>query len=121
MYKMYCIMSKDALKKMNGIRGKATSQAGHAFLHAFWNAEERFPQDASLYKYSMTAKKITLVAQDETVLQELLDEYSPVVGTSLVKDAGLTVFKEPTVTCLGIGPIHEDYIGESLKKLPLLR
>ena len=30
--KMYCIFSKEALKKMNGIRGKLASQAGHAYL-----------------------------------------------------------------------------------------
>lgn len=120
MYKMYCIMSNEAIKKMNGIRGKATSQAGHAFLHAFWDAEQRFPDSAHAYKFSNQAKKITLVVPNEESLVELRDYYSRVTGTSLVKDAGITVFNEPTVTCLGIGPIHVNDIDKNLSTLPLL-
>jgi len=52
-------------------------------------------------------------------LKALEAAYKDVCGTALIKDAGFTVFDEPTVTCLGIGPIREDLIQDDLKKLKL--
>lgn len=120
MYKIYDIVCKEALKKMNGNRGKMSSQAGHAYLHAWWDAEKRFPDAAQAYRDSNHAVKITLVVDTEEELKELLRAYYDVCGVAFIKDAGFTVFKEPTVTCLGIGPIHVDDIGEDLKSLKLL-
>ncbi len=119
MYKMYCVFSKEAIKKMNGIRGKMTGQAGHAFLHAFWNASEHFPDDAQAYKNSKHPVKVSVVVPSEEELHILLEKYKDICGTTLVKDAGFTVFKEPTITCIGIGPIPEEKIDEDLSKLPL--
>lgn len=118
--KQFCIFSKESLKKINGIRGKMASQAGHAFLHSFWDAEERFPEVAKAFKYSMQAKKITLVVDTDEDLLYLNSLYIDICGVSLVKDAGLTVFKEPTITCLGIGPISEDDVGLELSQLKVL-
>jgi hypothetical protein len=39
-------------------------------------------------------------------------------GFALVEDAALTVFKEPTVTAIGLGPIDKDEIPEWLSSLP---
>lgn len=113
---------------MNGIRGKMCAQAGHAYLHAFWDAERRFPSyygglggdcisDVDHYKNSDHAYKITLIVDTVDELKALQEAYKNVCGTSLVTDAGFTVFNEPTTTCLGIGPIREDNIGEDLKAL----
>lgn len=121
MYKMYCVFNLEAIKKMNGIRGKMASQAGHAFVNAYWDAEQNFPEDAKKYKTSEHVVKITLYVDNEDELSKLLDAYSGVCGTSLIKDVGFTIFKEPTITCLGIGPIHEDKIGEDLKQLKLFK
>lgn len=115
---MYCIFSKEAIEKMKGNRGKMAAQAGHAYLHAFWDAEKRlFHHEAESYMYSNKAYKIALIVENESDLYKLQATYKSICGTSLVKDAGLTVFDEPTVTCLGIGPIREDNIGEDLKSL----
>jgi len=119
MYKMYAIVSKEAVKKTNGVRGKMTSQTGHAFLHAFWDASTRYPNAANAYQSSEHAVKITLCVDTDQQLLTLLAAYSAVCGTSLVTDQGFTVFKEPTVTCLGIGPIHQDEVGQDLKDLKL--
>lgn len=129
-YKMYCIFAKESLDKINGIRGKMATQAGHAYLHAFWDAEDRwaellsFEDDLyckhSAYRASEHAYKITLVVDTVEELKEIQKRYSNVCGTSLITDAGLTVFKEHTTTCLGLGPISEDRIGEDLKALKLL-
>ena len=47
----------------------------------------------------------------------LQEKYKDICGTSLVTDAGFTVFNKPTTTCLGLGPISEDNIGDDIKLL----
>ena len=44
MIKMYCIFSRESLEAMKGVRGKMAAQAGHAYLHAFWNADDLLDQ-----------------------------------------------------------------------------
>ena len=140
--KMYCIVARESLKKMNGNRGKLAAQAGHAYLHAYWDAETRFDteyhpteeidsgyayhrvklRDAAhvTYRASRAAKKVCLVVETVDELVALRDRYSPVCGVSLVTDAGLTCFDGPTTTCLGIGPIADDQVGDDLKALKVL-
>lgn len=113
----YCIFAKESIQKMNGIRGKMCTQAGHAYVHSCWASEKRFPEYVAAFKDSTRAKKITLVVETVEELYKLQAAYLDVCGTSLVTDAGLTVFKEPTTTCLGIGPIPTDKIGDDLKAL----
>jgi len=127
-YKMYCIFAKESIAKMNGNRGKLAAQAGHAYLHSYWNAMSDMASDGDRPKFSQAmyyqngnhAYKIALVVETVAELEELKKSYDGLCGVSLVKDAGFTVFNEPTVTCLGIGPIREDLIGEDLKILKTL-
>jgi peptidyl-tRNA hydrolase len=125
-YKMYCIFAKESVQKMNGIRGKMCTQAGHAYLHAFWDAasnvgsnkpDPRKLEQALSYASSERAYKITLIVDTVEELKELQEKYKDICGTSLVTDAGFTVFNEPTTTCLGLGPISEDNIGDDIKAL----
>ena len=123
--KMYCIFALESVKKMNGIRGKMCTQAGHAYLHAFWDATKIYdPKEinpkrdqAIAYMNSERAYKITLVVDTVDELKALQEKYKDVCGTSLVTDAGFTVFNEPTTTCLGLGPIAEENIGDDIKSL----
>ena len=123
--KMYCIFALESVKKMNGIRGKMCTQAGHAYLHAFWDATKIYdPKEinpkrdqAIAYMNSERAYKITLVVDTVDELKALQEKYKDVCGTSLVTDAGYTVFNEPTTTCLGLGPIAEENIGDDIKSL----
>jgi peptidyl-tRNA hydrolase len=123
----------ESVKKMNGVRGKLASMSGHAYLHAFWDANyahnvepfsteevliaKRKVEQAQAYYNSERAYKITLVVDTVDELKALQDKYKDVCGTSLVTDAGLTVFTEPTTTCLGLGPIAEENIGDDIKSL----
>lgn len=124
-HKMYCIFAAESVKKMNGIRGKMATQAGHAYLHAYWDALSDQAKDgdrpkttqALRYMYGERAYKITLIVNTVEELKALQERYKDVCGTSLVTDAAFTVFDEPTTTCLGIGPISEINIGEDLKAL----
>jgi len=125
--KMYCIFALESVKKMNGIRGKMCTQAGHAYLHSFWDSVKRFPgehgfasdgpSDAEKYQNGDRAYKITLIVDTVEELRVLQDKYKDICGTSLVTDAAFTVFDEPTTTCLGLGPIAEENIGDDIKAL----
>lgn len=144
--KMYAVFAKESLLKMNGIRGKLGAQAGHAYLHAYWDAEQRFGEDAyplnygsmaeyplgsghRIYRYQRDiveyrkgprAYKICLVVDTVDDLRALENEYKDICGVSLVTDAGFTVFNEPTTTCLGIGPLRDSEKTDSLRNLKTL-
>lgn len=127
--KMYCIFAQETLDKMKGLRGKLASMAGHAYLHSYWDAisggiplvnhNERFRQ-AQDYRNSGMAFKITLVVDTVEDLRQIQSRYKDVCGTSLVVDAGKTVFGEPTTVCLGLGPIDVALVGEDIKALRTL-
>ena len=117
--KMYCIFAKEAIKKMNGVRGKMCTQAGHAYVHTMLNAMRDYPEQALAYVNGDHAYKITVVVDTVEQLKELEKAYEGVCATRLITDKGFTVFKEPTTTCLGIGPIREDQMGDDLKNLKL--
>lgn len=118
--KMYCVVSREALKLMNGNRGKFGTQAGHAYLHAFIRAWNEHHDNAEAYINSGRSFKITLAVDTTAELLELHEHYQKIAGTALIEDAGFTVFNEPTVTCLGIGPIYDSQRCEKLSQLRLL-
>lgn len=115
--KMYCIFAKEAIDKMKGIRGKMCAQAGHAFVHCGWIAAKQFPEHLDAYINGDHAYKIVLIVDTVDQLKELQKAYEHKCATRLITDKGFTVFDEPTTTCLGIGPIPEDLIGEDIKAL----
>lgn len=115
--KMYCIFAQEAIDKMKGIRGKMCAQAGHAFVHCGWLAAKEFPEHLKAYMNSDHAFKIVLIVDTVEQLKELQKAYENKCATRLVTDKGFTVFDGPTTTCLGIGPIVEDMIGDDIKAL----
>lgn len=119
MYKIYAIVSKEAVKKMNGVRGKLCAQTGHAFLHSYWNAEKHFPDAALSYKNSEHAYKITLVVDTDKELEYLFEKVVGDYPCTKIVDQGFTVFENPTLTCIGIGPINSDSVPDEIKKLKL--
>jgi len=107
--KLYAIISGPALKKMGGNRGKLGAMLGHAYVHAFWDAEARHPERALKYKFSNHATKVLLICEDEDLMRQLAADYQDLCGTTVVEDAALTVFKEKTFAAVGIGPLaHEE-------------
>ncbi len=120
--KLYCIFSKESIKLMGGNRGKLAAQAGHAYLHAFWDSTNHFPILAKRYRDGERAYKITLFTETTKELCELYDELLALdkFGVTLVRDAGFTVFDGPTVSCIGVGPLPDSLKPESIKNLDVL-
>ena len=96
------------------------AQSGHAFLHAFWDAQTRFPEKALQYQTSMQAIKITLCVDTDEQLVALFEKYQKTMGATKVIDAGLTVTKGPNLTCVGLGPAHPQDFDDDVKGLKTL-
>ncbi|MDD5132916.1 MAG: peptidyl-tRNA hydrolase Pth2 [Candidatus Nanoarchaeia archaeon] len=98
-------------------KGKLSSQVAHASVEAVLKSPD--------YKVSEWRtegmKKVILKVKDEkelTQYKKLADKER--LTNALIKDAGLTEFKEPTLTCLAIGPDNEESIDKITKKLKLI-
>ena len=89
--RLYAIVNKEALAAAKGNRGKMHAQAGHAFLHAWWDAERRFPEAARRYREEQAATKVVLAAENEAELREMYEHVHPLCGCTLVLDAARTV------------------------------
>lgn len=126
MTKQVIIIRKD----LNMRKGKMIAQGAHASLNAFLSRSWTDVMPDRLFTpLSGPAKewfngmhtKITVYVESE---QELLALYEKAKSLCLphylVKDAGLTEFKEPTFTALAIGPDESDKIDKITRELPLL-
>lgn len=98
-------------------KGKMSVQCSHSSVEAVLKSDK-----SKVDKWhSEGMKKVVLKVKG---LQELL-EYKKLAEkekliTALIKDAGLTEFKEPTLTCLAIGPDEEEKINKITKNLKLI-
>lgn len=109
-------------------KGKMIAQGAHASLAAVLNQCVITGDQLTLdmddrVKPWITGlfKKICVYVNSEA---ELLDVYERAKAagliTSLIRDAGLTEFKEPTFTAVAVGPDQNDKIDSVTGKLPLL-
>ena len=96
-------------------KGKLAVQVAHASLEAALKSNK-------LKEWQKKGtKKIILKVKDE---KELLYYYDLAnknkLTNALIKDAAKTFFKEPTITCLAIGPDKEEKIDKLTKELKIL-
>lgn len=112
--RLYCVMRAD----LNAPVGKLMAQAGHAFVGCIAKLHEL---EVAEYMDNGQQPKIVLRAKNENELrrahQACIEEHIPCY---LVTDAGRTVFPEPTVTCLGIGPVARKDLPRFVQRLQLL-
>jgi len=98
-------------------KGKMSVQVAHASVDAVLNSN-RNKVDAWL---DDGAKKVALKVATVAELikyKKLADKQGLI--TALIKDAGKTFFKEPTITCLAIGPDDDDLIDAVTKDLKMM-
>lgn len=119
-WRMVSVFSPVALAAMKGNRGKLAAQAGHAYLHTFWDAEKRFPERAMAYRQTSHAIKIALLAPSDEWLQERARAWRETFPLTEIVDAGFTCFNGPTLTCLGLGPLRKEEYPVDLQALKLL-
>lgn len=96
-------------------KGKLAVQVAHASLEAALKSNK-----LKEWK-SKGTKKVILKVKDEGELlkyYELAKKYK--LTNALIKDAAKTFFKEPTITCLAIGPEKSEKIDKITKELKML-
>ena len=126
MTKQVIILRKD----LNMRKGKMIAQGAHASLNAFLSKSwvDVDPKrllvplnDVAERWFNGTHTKITVSVNSEEELLALCEKAKELhLPHYLVKDAGLTEFKEPTYTALAIGPEESDKIDVITGELPLL-
>jgi len=113
MFKQVILVRKDL--KMSA--GKTAAQCSHAATESTLKSDK---EKVKRWR-SQGMKKIVLKVNSE---EELFDYKKKAeqnkLKTALITDAGKTVFKKPTITCLAIGPDKEEIIDKVTKDLKML-
>jgi PTH2 family peptidyl-tRNA hydrolase len=98
-------------------KGKMCAQAAHASVSAYVNCS---PWQTKPWTESGAAK-ITVAVNSEEELLAIYEQASRAqLPVSLIRDAGLTQFSEPTYTTVGIGPAKDEEIDLITGTLKLL-
>lgn len=102
--------------------GKLAVQAMHAALGVYQKCLEEFPDLAKAYRETPLQYKICLGAKNLHVIERAQHECNDKnIPTFLAQDAGLTVFPEPTITALAIGPVEREKLPRYVQGLQLMR
>ena len=110
MYKQVILVRQD----LKLPKGKLAAQAAHASLEAAFNSDKEIVKEWR----DEGAEKVVLKVKDLDELIKYRDLCkSEKLKTALIKDAGRTVLKPGTITCLGIGPDKEYKIDKITGKL----
>lgn len=133
-YKQVLIVRKD----LNMRKGKMIAQGAHASLQALLSNSIQInvgalsqvptskyygiPYLADIEEWFKTGcTKICVSVNDEKELVNIYEQaYNTGLRCALIKDAGRTEFKEPTLTAVGIGPNLSEEIDKITGELPLL-
>jgi len=98
-------------------KGKMAAQVAHASIESAAQAEKDIVDSWR----AEGGKKVILKVENQRELfrfkKEAEDHGLP---TAIIKDAGHTVVRPNTITCLGIGPASEDKIDHITKDLKLV-
>ena len=97
--------------------GKSCSQAAHASVEAVLKSPGI---KVKMWKKEGMKKAVLSVSSEQELLSHIKNAKSDKLTTSVIKDAGKTFFKEPTITCGAIGPDTDVKIDKITSKLKLI-
>ena len=98
-------------------KGKLAAQVAHAAIEAALRADKNIMQNWRQNGMTKIVLKVKNLKELHRYLQLAKDAG---IATALITDAGRTVFNEPTVTCLGIGPAEEEDIDAVTRDLKMM-
>lgn len=111
--RIYCLIRQDIDMPL----GKTIAQSGHAFMGAMLVADPVIVDEylsGPFTKISKWTKNLDSILRAKRECDELE------LPTALITDIGRTVFSEPTVTCLGIGPVKRNQLPKFVDKMRLI-
>ncbi len=113
-------------KDLNMRKGKIGAQCAHAsnailldILKEHKSLDNLSNDDPLILWLNNSFKKIVLQIEDEMLLLDLYNKVKEITRTSIITDIGLTEFKEPTITCIAIGPDYNDKLDPYINHLKL--
>ena len=98
-------------------KGKMAVQVAHASVEATLKSSKSKIED---WQFQGSKKVVLKVANLQELKKYLGQAKAQKLTIALIKDAGKTVFKRPTITCLGIGPDKDEKLDSVISKLKLL-
>ena len=98
-------------------KGKMVAQGSHAAVEATLKSDK---ENIKEWKNEGMVKVILRVDSEKELLKYNQMAKDSGLITALITDAGKTFFKEPTRTCLAIGPDKEEKIDRITGKLKLI-
>lgn len=108
--------------------GKLATQSGHAYMNLAIQMIQRssnsmypdFKDRISSYLNSGQAK-ITVRVKNLDALERALEECKAAdIPCNSVRDEGRTIFTEPTITVMAVGPCYRDELPKFVQRLQLL-
>jgi peptidyl-tRNA hydrolase, PTH2 family len=112
-YKLVVVVRKD----LKLPKGKMAVQVAHAAVNSALDSDKGIVDEW----LSEGGKKVALWCEDRQELAALKKmAESKGLNTAVIIDAGLTVLKPGTITCLGIGPDEEKRIDEVTGQLKMI-
>ncbi len=98
-------------------KGKLAAQVAHGAVAAFLRAQSDYQQ----HWLTQGMPKVVLQAPDTQALEQLQQQaLTRGVSAELIHDAGRTVVKAGTTTCLGLGPAPAEILDKLCGALKLL-
>lgn len=109
-------------KDLNMRKGKLCAQAAHASLKVCIDLMKRskMPKAAKEWFRGRFKKVVVSVNSEEELFEIHNKAQEAEIPCSLILDAGLTEFEEPTYTAVAVGPDSPERIDPITGELPLL-
>ena len=98
-------------------KGKLSAQVSHSSVEAVLKSDK---DNVKEWRKEGMMKIILRVDSEKELLKYNQEAKDSGLITSLITDAGKTFFKEPTRTCLAIGPDKDEKIDKITGKLKLI-
>lgn len=118
--KKYCVFRGDIVEQIS--IGKICAQVGHAFEWLSVGEDtKKYASVLEQYHATTSTPKIVLKAKNLDALLRAKKECEDLgIQVVLIEDEGRTIFSEPTITCLGIGPVKREDLPKFVQKMRML-
>ena len=101
--------------------GKLAAQAGHGYGTCLWLSNDRDPDLVAKYMNGAQGKIAVSVKNEKELLKCVAACKEVGLVAVSVKDAGRTVFDEPTYTVGAVGPCHRKDLPKLVSRLRLFQ
>jgi len=106
-------------KDLKLTKGKMSAQVAHASVEAYRLAKDQHSQITKIWT-ATGAKKVVVYVEDKTDLINLMGKLPSEIPSKVIIDSGRTHLEPGTMTCIGIGPYHEDQLDKYTGALKLV-